>query len=163
MQGSTKEGLAQLLAAAKRVQEQVEEDTRQVLMRADTQEMVRHFVDLRDVSEDVKIVRKSLEIIEDRMSHSEIPDHFKRMNIKTVTYDDIGRVSIGHKWSCSIIDKQVGFQWIRGNGHSGLIIETVNASTLAAFAKNLSETEGKSLPQDKFTTSINPYTSITKA
>ena len=125
--------------------------------------MVRHFVDLRDINEDIKIVRKSLELIEDRLSHSEIPDHFKRMNIKTVTYEDIGRVSVGHKWSCSIIDKQVGFQWVRENGHSGLIIETINSSTLAAFAKNLSETENKSLPPDKFVTSINPYTSITKA
>ena len=163
MRESTKEGLAKLLAAARQMQEQVEEDTRQVLIKADTYEMVQHFVDLRDVGEDIKIVRKSLEIVEDRLSHSEIPDHFNRLKIKTVTYDDIGRVSIGHKWSCSMIDKQVGFQWIRGNGHGGLIIETVNASTLAAFAKNLSETEGKSLPQDKFTTSINPYTSITKA
>lgn len=162
MRELTKEGLAQLLAAAKSVLENVEQDTSEVLMRADTYEMVRHFVDLRDVSEDIKIVRKSLELIEDRLSHSEIPDHFKALKLKTTTYEDIGRVSIGHKWSCSIIDKQVGFEWIRGNGHGGLIIETVNASTLAAFAKNLNETEGKSLPPDKFTTSINPYTSITK-
>jgi hypothetical protein len=163
MRESTKEELAGLLAAAKHLQSQIEADTTEVLGRANTLETIQHFVALRDVNEDIKIVRKSLELIEDRLSHSEIPDHFKRLGIKTVTYDDIGRVSIGHKWSCSIIDKQVGFNWLREEGHGGLIIETVNAQTLAGFAKNMMETEGKQLPKDKFTTNINPYTSITKA
>jgi hypothetical protein len=163
MRESTKEELANLLAAARHLQNEVENDTREVLTRADTLEMVQHFVDLRDINEDIKIVRKSLELIEDRLSHSEIPDQFKRTRTTTTTFEGIGRVSIGHKWGCSIIDKAVGFNWLRENGHGGLIIETVNASTLAAFAKNLQETEGKALPQDKFKTSINPYTSITKA
>ena len=163
MRESTKEELAQLLAAAKHVQEQIELDTIEVLGRADTVEIVFHFNDLRLVNEEIKLVRKQLEIVEDRLSHSEIPDHFKRIGIKNLTVDEVGRVSIGHRWGCSIVDKQVGFNWLRENGHGGLIIETVNSSTLAAFAKNLMETEGKQLPQDKFTTNINPYTSITKA
>ena len=45
-------------------------------------------------------------------------------------------------------DKPVGFQWLREQGHGGLITETVNASTLAAFAKNMMDTEGKELPHE---------------
>jgi hypothetical protein len=162
MRESVKEELAKLLAAAKHLQDEIDLDTRDVLGHGDTLEIVQHFVDLRDVNEEIKIVKDSLELVQKRMSHVDIPDHFKQEKIKTATYDGIGRVSIGHLWGCSIINKPVGFNWLRENGHGGLIIETVNASTLAAFAKNLMETEGKHLPQDKFNTSINPYTSITK-
>jgi len=162
MQESTKIALMGLLAVAKDVQARIEEDTKQILAKADIVAIIHHFNDLRLANEEIKIVRNQLEIVENRLSHSEIPDRFKQIGIKNLTIDDVGRVTIGHRWGCSIIDKQVGFNWLREEGHGGIIIETVNASTLAAFAKNMMDTEGKSLPPDKFVTSINPYTSITK-
>jgi hypothetical protein len=62
-----------------------------------------------------------------------------------------------------MLDKQLGFDYLRANGAEGLIIETVNSQTLAAYAKELSTEEGKELPADVFKTGIMTYTSITKA
>lgn len=163
MQKSTRSALLDLIVHAKIVQDQIEADTTEVLVNGDVLDVIHHFNDLRVANEDVKLIRKQLEILEDRLSHNEIPDMFKRIGIKNLTVEDVGRVSIGHRWGCSIIDKPIGFQYLREQGDGGLIIETVNSSTLAAHAKNLMDTQGKTLPPDKFTTSINPYTSITKA
>lgn len=142
-------------------QKLVEEDTVKVIASNDHIELVRHYARLRGINELIGVARKSLAIIEDRLSHTEIPDIFREHGLKTITLEDVGRVSIGHRWSCSMIDKAIGMNYLREQGDGGLIIETVNSSTLAAHAKNLNE-QGKDLPQDKFTTSIMPYTSITK-
>jgi hypothetical protein len=61
-----------------------------------------------------------------------------------------------------MLDKQLGFQWLRETGNESLIQETVNAQTLAAFAKDLNVTKGIELPQDIFNTSQMTVTSITK-
>jgi hypothetical protein len=62
-----------------------------------------------------------------------------------------------------MLDKQLGMDWLRNTGNESLIQETVNSSTLAAFAKSKTEEEGKELPSDIFKTSVMTYTSITKA
>jgi len=60
------------------------------------------------------------------------------------------------------LDKDAGLNWLRANGHEGIIIETVNSSTLSAFAKSQLEEEGVDLPDDIFKIGTSPYTSITK-
>jgi hypothetical protein len=62
-----------------------------------------------------------------------------------------------------MIDKPLGLDWLRNSGNGSLIQETVNSNTLAAFAKNLNDEEGKELPGEIFKTSIMTVTSITKA
>ena len=59
-------------------------------------------------------------------------------------------------------DKSAGMDWLRVTGNEGLIIETVNAQTLAAFAKTQA-LAGSPLPDDTFTVGVAPYTSITRA
>jgi hypothetical protein len=119
---------------------------------------------LREVTEAIKKARKALDDLEDHMSHEDVPDAFRRSSIKTVSIDGVGRVTVAHKWGCSINDgkKPESFQWLRDGGNGGIIIETVNAQTLAAFAKAEVESHGRELPTDLFTTSLRPYTSITK-
>lgn len=162
MKQATIKALENTLAAVRIISVAIQEDTNSVLASGDVPELIRHFDKMRETNELIKIARKSLEILEDRLSKSEIPDAFRRIGVKTMTVEDVGRVSIGHRWSCSIIDKPIGFQYLREQGDGGLIIETVNSSTLAAHAKDLMDTQGKELPKDKFVTSINAYTSITK-
>jgi hypothetical protein len=161
MRQETVDKLEQALRDIKEAAQMVNDDTNSVLAGRDHLELVVHFDKLRTANEDVKQARKALDIMSDRLSHSEIPDRFRELRIKTITVEGVGRVSIGHRWSCSIIDKQVGFQYLREQGDGGLIIETVNAQTLAAHAKDLVENQGKELPADKFKTSLMPYTSIT--
>jgi hypothetical protein len=163
MRTATQLALQDALDRIKYAANLVQDDVTAVMATNDPVAVINDFSSLRRINEDIKIVRKALDAIEDKMSHTDIPDLFRRVGIKNITVEGVGRASIGHMWGCSIIDKPIGFEWLRSNGHGGLIIETVNASTLAAFAKNLNETEGKELPADKFKTSISAYTSITKA
>lgn len=140
----------------------IQEDTNKVLASGDHIALIKHFAEVREANQQLKELRQVVDIMSDRLSYTEVPDALRRVGVKTVTVDGVGRVSVAHRWSCSIINKPVGHEWLRSEGHGGLITETVNASTLSAFAKDLNDTKGIELPRDIFTTSINSYTSITK-
>jgi len=64
------------------------------------------------------------------------------------------------RWSAKILDKVKAFAWLRSTGNEGLILETVNAQTLGAFAKG-EVIKGNPLPDDIFQVTASPYTSIT--
>ena len=130
--------------------------------------LIKHFADLRDVNATIKIAREALGEMEDNISRVDIPDIFTFLREKTgqkppFTIEGVGRVSVSRRFSASMLDKEVGMDWLRKNGHGDLIQPTVNAQTLAAFAKNLQEVEGKDLPVEIFKVGSIPYTSITKA
>jgi hypothetical protein len=142
----------------------ITEDTQEMIGRDNLIDLITHYAELREVTEAIKKTRKALDDLEDHMSHEDVPDAFRRSSIKTVNIDNIGRVTVSHKWGCSIADgkKPESFEWLRQSGNGGIIIETVNAQTLAAFAKAEVESHGRELPSDLFTTTLRPYTSITK-
>ena len=54
------------------------------------------------------------------------------------------------------------FQWLRDNGYGDIIQETVNASTLSAFAKTLLETENKELPEEFFRVHAESQATLTR-
>jgi hypothetical protein len=139
-------------------------DTQHFVGAGDLIPLIRHYAELREINETIKKARKALDDLEDHLSHTDVPDAFKLSGIKTVSIEDLGRVTVAYKWSCSVIDgkKPESFEWLRGSGNGGIIIETINAQTLAAFAKHEVEANGKELPTDLFTTSLRPYTSITR-
>jgi hypothetical protein len=125
--------------------------------------IIQIFALLRDCNEKIKEVQKQANIIEDKTSRESIPDLFKLRKVKNITLEGIGRITIGRRWYCSFIDKVGGYDWLRKGGNGSLIVETVNAQTLGAFAHNLMDTKGKDMPTDLFKTTVIPYTSITKA
>ena len=97
----------------------------------------------------------------DSLSYEILPTMFGNQNVKTIKIDDVGRVTVNVRWSASMIDKQASMEWLRTSGNEGLIIETVNAQTLGAFAK--AETvAGKPLPDHLFKVSTAQHISITK-
>lgn len=142
--------------------EEVQRETRELVGSNDHINLIRHFAKVRNASELIKASRESLDEIEKQLSREYVPDSLRSRNIRTITVDDVGRVSLSVRWSCSMLDKQLGFQWLRETGNESLIQETVNAQTLAAFAKDLNVTKGIELPQDIFNTSQMTVTSITK-
>jgi hypothetical protein len=87
---------------------------------------------------------------------------FTNQDVKTIKIDDVGRVTVNQRWVASMPDKEAGMNWLRVSGNDGLIIETVNAQTLAAFAKTQA-IAGSPLPDAVFTVGVAPYTSITKS
>jgi hypothetical protein len=164
MQTVTQLVLSQAVLALDEASKRVFQDTNEMVGSGELIPLIRHFAELREVNETIKKARKLIEDLEDHMSHFDVPDAFKRNSIKTVNVMDIGRVTVAYKWGCSIVDgkKPEGLEWLRESGNGGIIIQTVNAQTLASFAKNEVETHGRELPTDLFSTKLTPYTSITK-
>jgi hypothetical protein len=164
MQVSTLLKLSSAVAQLDSAIEDAKRDNSEVIARDDHMEMVEHFVEVRATAELIKKMRKSLDAIEDNLSHEAIPECFKRAKIKSTTIENIGRVSIGHTWYCSILDgkKPDAFVWLREGGNGAIITETIPWQTLAAFAKSEAAEHNRDMPDAMFKTTITPYTSITK-
>lgn len=145
------------------VAEAVREDGETILPTRDHIAIIKHFNQLRLANDQIKEAREALVEMANRLSYEEVPEVMAEHNIRTITVEGVGRVSITHRWSCSMLDKELGMNWLRNTGNEGIIQETVNSSTLAAFAKSKMEEDGESLPADIFKTGITAYTSITKA
>jgi hypothetical protein len=140
----------------------VREDNDATLALHNHVELIKHYNHLRLATARIKEAREALAEMEEKLSREQIPDIFREQGIKTTTIEGVGRVTVSYRFSCSMLDKEQGLEWLRGNGHGGIIIETVNSSTLSAFAKSMLEESGAELPDAIFKTSTSPYTSITK-
>ena len=140
----------------------VREDTDAALALRNHVELIKHYNHLRLATAQIKEAREALNELEERLSREQIPEIFREQGIKTTTIEGVGRVTVSYRFGCSMLDKEAGLEWLRGNGHGGIIIETVNSSTLSAFAKSMLEESGAELPDTIFKVSTSPYTSITK-
>jgi hypothetical protein len=141
--------------------EWIREETNEAVATQDHIAIIKHYDQLRQATALIKESREALEQIEMKLSREQVPDALRAHQIRTITVEGVGRVSLGTRWSASMPDKAAGFEWLRANDHGGVIQETVNAQTLGALAKELNE-EGTELPAPTFTTNIMTYTSITK-
>ena len=137
-------------------------DTLALVEQNDIPTIVKHFHALRTEYDALKDKVDKLEAEVKDLSYNIIPTMFDAQNVKTIKIDGVGRVTVNQRWVASMPDKELGMGWLRGSGNEGLIIETVNAQTLAAFAKDKA-LKGDPLPDSLFTVGVSPYTSITKA
>jgi hypothetical protein len=136
-------------------------DTLKVVEEGDIPTLVKHFAAVRTEYRALKEKLDDLEKEVEELSYKHIPVAFANQNVKTIKLDDIGRVTVNQRWTASMSNKVAGMNWLRVTGNDGLIIETVNAQTLAAFAKT-EALAGRPLPDETFTVGVAPYTSITK-
>ena len=141
----------------------IRQDTAEVVATNDHVEVIKHYDKVRKLTEEIKEAREALDEMEKQLSREQVPEVMRAHKIKTITIEGVGRVSLGNRWSCTMLNKDAGFEYLRNNNAAGLIIETVNSQTLAAYATDLSTTKGVELPADIFKTGIMTYTSITKA
>ena len=161
MKDSTLEELGKVCNTLTQIVGDIRNQTAEAVATSDHIAIIKHYDLLRNVNAAIKESREALSQIEERLSREQVPDAMRAHNIKTITIEGVGRVSLGTRWSASMPDKQAGFDWLRENEHGGVIQETVNAQTLGALAKELNS-EGQDLPAPIFTTNILTYTSITK-
>lgn len=162
MRQETQVLLDQVCKGLQRVAGMVREDTRDTFAQNDHIAAIRHYDATRLATKTTKEAREALADIEDQMSKEQIPDIMRRHEVKTITVEGVGRVTVSHRFSASIIDKEKGYEWLRAEGHGGIITETVNSSTLSAFVKDLIQNHGMELPEDLFKVGTQAYTSITK-
>jgi hypothetical protein len=98
----------------------------------------------------------------DSLDKAIFPQQLEKRGLDMVRVPELGRsFSTRTNWSASITDKERGIQWLRDNGHGDLVQETVNAGTLASFARNLQMEEGIDLPDDFF--KVSTYDSMGSA
>lgn len=168
MRDSTLKALQDLSLLLISVGQQVQNDTTDVVKQGDHVDVIKHFNHVRLAAEQVKEARELLAKLSDDLSRTTIPDIVRDLKERTgekppFNIEGVGRVSISHRWSASMLDKDMGFKWLRSNGLGDIIQETVNAQTLAATAKELSETKNRDLPSEIFKVGQMAFTSITKA
>ena len=161
MKAETKVELAEVCAFLSKLAGDIRDQTDASVTGGDHIAIIKHYNDLRMATALIKESREALAQIEEKLSREQVPEVMRAHNIRTITVEGVGRVSLGTRWSASMPDKAAGFDWLRGNGHGGVIQETVNAQTLGALAKEMNE-DGTELPSPTFTTNIMTYTSITK-
>jgi hypothetical protein len=93
----------------------------------------------------------------------------RKAKVQNVTHEELGRrFTTSTRVNVSIVDgedgtKKGGLEWLKSNGFGDLVVETANAMTLAALAKDLLENQGMELPTELFKTSLMTFTSVTKA
>jgi hypothetical protein len=135
-------------------------DTEQVISQNDIPLAVKHFAMLRDAVNDLAAKVSSLQKIVDALSYELLPTMFVNQDVQTINVTGVGRATTNVRWSASMPDKQRGMQWLRETGNEGLIITTVNAQTLGAFAKT-EALAGRPLPNDAFKVTAKSYISVT--
>ena len=136
-------------------------DTMKLVDDGDIPQIVKHFAALRTEYRALKDKLEKLESEVNDLSYNIIPTMFQNQGVKTLKLDDVGRVTVNQRWVASMKDKQTGMDWLKSTGNEGLVIETVNSQTLAAFAKTQA-IAGDPLPDAVFEVGVAPYTSITK-
>lgn len=141
---------------------EIRSETNDVVATRDHVKVIQHYDQFRQVNAIIKEARDALSKMEERLSRESVPDVMRANNIRSTTIEGVGRVSLGTRWSASMIENESAMEWLRDSGNGGVIQETVNAQTLGALAKELNN-EGKDLPNELFKTNILTYTSITKA
>jgi hypothetical protein len=136
-------------------------DTECVIAEADIPAAVAHFAKVRDIVSSFARKVSALQKHVDKLAYEQLVTMLTNQNVKHIKIDGVGRAQINVRWHASMPDKEAGMEWLRSTGNVGLIIETVSALTLAAFAKEQA-LAGKPLPEEVFKVSTAPYVSITK-
>lgn len=117
----------------------------------------------------VQQLEKDLSAFVELVKTVKLPSAFDREKIKTFTLQDGTRVTVSERVNASIPaeKKPEAYAWLRENGAGSLITETVNASTLSSFAKDvlsggMAEQEIFDLPEEIFSVHQSQTTSVTR-
>lgn len=126
------------------------------------QDAVTFFKKIKDFHDLLGGIIADLELTILKLRQETMPAIFKEAGVSSIAVEGY-RFTISHTLRASINKdkKEEAFQWLRDNDMGEIIIETVNASTLAAQARQLDD-QGKELDQDLFKSWIQPNVSITK-
>jgi hypothetical protein len=131
--------------------------------RLDLVSLVTEMNDLRIQKESLEAEVKRINEVYDFLRITKIPTVMTDEGIDRISVKGVGRVSITADMHVSIkADKKEAFYtWLRDNGRTDLISETVNPSTLKASVKKMYK-DGEIPPEDLLNISPFERASITK-
>jgi hypothetical protein len=141
----------------------IEAETKETLATGAPQDLVRLYADLREEGEALRDSVSTLSKLEQDFSYTHIPAAFDAAGIQNVNVVGYGLVSLTRRWSCSMLNKTAAFEYLRKTGQGGMIIETVPAPTLGAWAREETEDKGREPPDDIFKTSIARHVSLRRS
>ena len=120
----------------------------------------------KEIFKELLVLRTGLDIAEseakearkeyDYFSMNIVPERMVDEGINNINVEGIGRISIRADMKVSTLShlRVQLYGWLAEHGHSDLLTETINASTLKAFIREQMQ-EGNPIP-DEFV-SIHPY------
>ena len=126
-------------------------------------DVLRFTKNLQDLSAWVEDLKSQVSQKVDMLKKERIPELFKEAGVTSMAVDGY-RYVISHTTRANIKEgqKEKAFEWLRENDLADIITETVNASTLSATARMITEEKGIELDPDLFNVYVQPGTSITK-
>jgi hypothetical protein len=138
---------------------------REVISADDPAELVRTYADLREQAEALRDSVANFSKMEQALSYDIIPSAFDRAGIQNIRVTGYGLVGLTRRWSCSFLEgkKEAGFAYLRENNQGGMIIETVPAPTLGAWAHAVTDETGVEPPDSIFKTSIARSVSLRRS
>jgi hypothetical protein len=156
MKPETEAACQAALSALRHAVALVENEGREAISTDDPPKLVRHYADLREQAESLRDAVSFLSKMEQAMSYEFIPLAFDRAGIQNVRVTGYGLVGLTRRWSCTILEgkKEDGLAYLRDQGQGGMIIETVPAPTLTAWAHAVTDETGIEPPPDIFKTSV---------
>ena len=160
MNQETKTTAAVIAAELDDLLKSAEADTASIAATNDIPTTAAHFAELKDTVADLSKRMSALKEHVDALNYDILPTMFQNQNVKTINLEGVGRFTVVNRWIATMIDRVKGMDWLRETGNEGLIIPTVNAQTLAAFAK-AEALAGKPLPSDLFKVGSAQHMSVT--
>jgi hypothetical protein len=151
------------LSALDRARDLLDAEGRDVIAADNPAELVRVYADLREQAETLRDSVANFSKMEQALSYDIIPSSFDRAGIENIRVTGYGLVSLTRRWSCSMIDKEAGLAYLRDTNQGGMIIETVPAPTLGAWAHSVTDETGIEPPDDIFKTSIARSVSLRRS
>ncbi len=114
-----------------------------------TSDAAKAYFHIKSAYEALDGARKELYHLKDLFDKVIVPELMENDDIDMLRIPELARsFSRQQKFSASFVDKEEGFKWLRDNGQGDLIVETVNAGTLAAFCRSMIMDEGLEPPAD---------------
>jgi len=106
------------------------------------------FFHLCETYEQIDGFRKRLYHLLDAVNKVVIPNTMQAQGVEKLSVAEVEHsFYILPKYSASVLDKEAAYKWLRKNGMSELITETVNSGTLAARLKEMVLQEAKDPPE----------------
>ncbi len=119
--------------------------------------MVERMRALQREKEEMDDRYKYLNIALDQLRLKDIPEFMAENDIRTATFEGLGRVQLALDAYVSIVPdkKQEAYGWLEEHGYDGLITEYIQPSTFKAAVKDALK-NGQTFPEELF--NITPFT-----
>lgn len=116
-------------------------------------------IGMQEYQERKAVLEESLKAVNldlDELRLRQIPDLMEQLEVKTATFEGIGRVQLANDIYASTREgqKESAITWLRDLGYEGMVTEGYNASSLKALFRRMLE-DATPIPDDIF--SCTPF------